>query len=296
MTASSLIDGVILLWFIEVALAAAFVAIDIQRTPEAQVMKWGFVIVTLYSGPIGALLYALSCREPLPGTHEAFVAMKWRQVVGSTMHCVAGDGIGILLAAVVTAALKLPRGVDLIVEYAAGFLFGWTIFQALFMKNLMGGSYKRSLRATFLPELLSMNGVMAGMAVVMVPWMTHDLQATQPMSVHFWFTMSIALTAGFVVAYPINWWLVDRGLKHGMMTVRPQGAPVPLAAGLALAGYAMQEGPASDQMTNEMEHAGSQVMETRVSRVGLVGMTAISFVVLAAGIGIAGSAGNLTLR
>ncbi len=82
----------------------------------------------------------------------------------------------------------------------------------------------------------------------------------------------------------------------GMMTVRPQGAPVPLAAGLALAGYAMQEGPASDQMTNEMEHAGSQVMETRVSRVGLVGMIAISFVVLAAGIGIAGIAGNLTLR
>jgi NAD/NADP transhydrogenase beta subunit len=106
---------------------------------------------------------------------------------------------------VVTAALKLPRGVDLIVEYAAGFLFGWTIFQALFMKNIMGGSYKRSLRATVLPELLSMNGVMAGMAVVMVPWMTHDLQATQPTSAHFWFTMSIALTAGFVIAYQLSY-------------------------------------------------------------------------------------------
>jgi hypothetical protein len=41
------------------------------------------VVITLYSGPFGALVYALSCREPMPGTHEQFVAVKWRQVVGS---------------------------------------------------------------------------------------------------------------------------------------------------------------------------------------------------------------------
>jgi hypothetical protein len=291
-----LIDGVMLLWFIEVALATAFVAIDIQHTPEAPVMKWGFVIVTLYSGPFGALLYALSCREPLPGTHEAFVAVKWRQVVGSTMHCVAGDGIGILLAAVVTAALKLPVGLDLIVEYGAGFLFGWTIFQALFMKDMVGGSYRRSLRATFLPELLSMNGVMAGMAAVMVPWMTRDPLAMEPSSPRFWFTMSIALTAGFLVAYPINWWLVDRGLKHGMMTVRPDGRPVPVAAGLALAGHAMQMTAAPHGMAPGMQQERGYVMEVRASRGELVSMTVVTFVVLAIGIAIAGLAGDLGMR
>jgi hypothetical protein len=54
------------------------------------------------------------------------------------MHCVTGDGVGILLAATVTAALGLPMGLDLIAEYVAGFLFGWTIFQALFMKGMLG--------------------------------------------------------------------------------------------------------------------------------------------------------------
>jgi hypothetical protein len=111
-------------------------------------------------------------------------------------------------------------------------------------QNVMGGSYRQSLRATFLPELLSMNGVMAGMTAVSVPWMTGDPQGMEPTSPRFWFTMSIALTPGFMVAYPINWWLVDRGLKHGMMTVRPQGKTVPHAAGLALAGQALQLGPA----------------------------------------------------
>jgi hypothetical protein len=291
-----LLDGVMLLWFIEVALAAAWVAIDIQWTPEAPVMKWGFVIVTLYTGPLGALLYAVSCREPLPGTHEAFVAVKWRQVVGSTMHCVAGDGIGILLAATVTALLKLPMGLDLIAEYLAGFLFGWTIFQALFMKGLMGGSYRQSLRATFLPEMLSMNGVMAGMTAVMVPWMTRDPQAMEPTSPRFWFTMSIALTAGFLVAYPINWWLVDRGLKHGMMTVRPQGKPVPHAAGLALAGQALQLGPAPQPTMAGMSQGAGHVMPKRVSAGELARMTAITFGVLAIGVAIAGLAGDLGMR
>jgi hypothetical protein len=36
------------------------------------------------------------------------------------------------------------------------------------MKGLMGGSYGAALRSTFVPEFLSMNGVMAGVAAVMV--------------------------------------------------------------------------------------------------------------------------------
>ncbi|MEO7054658.1 MAG: DUF4396 domain-containing protein [Rhizomicrobium sp.] len=39
-----------------------------------------------------------------------------------------------------------------------------------------------------------------------------------PLTPTFWFVMSMALLAGFIVAYPINWWLVAKGLKHGMST------------------------------------------------------------------------------
>ncbi len=289
------VDGAIWLWFILVAIFTAYVIVDIRRTPEALVMKVGFVVITLYSGPFGALLYALSCREPMPGTHEQFVAVKWRQVVGSTMHCVAGDGIGILAAATVTGLLRLPMGIDLVAEYLAGFLFGWTIFQALFMKGLMGGSYGAALRSTFLPEFLSMNGVMAGMAAVMVPWMTRDPAAMDPSSLHFWFVMSIALTIGFVVAYPINWWLVDRGLKHGMMTVRPEGAPIPLAAGLALAGAALA-GAGHGQMTgSDTASRMGHEMKPAPSTSALVRMSVVSLLVLAVGIAVAGLVGDLTM-
>ena len=123
-------------------------------------MKWGFVLVTLYMGPIGLLPYVMADKEPAPGTHEEFVKPLWKQGVGSTIHCVAGDATGIILAAVITAVLALPMWIDFIVEYVAGFAFGLFIFQSLFMKKMMGGTYWENVNRPFMPEFISMNAMM----------------------------------------------------------------------------------------------------------------------------------------
>ncbi|MDQ2859859.1 MAG: DUF4396 domain-containing protein [Pseudomonadota bacterium] len=209
-----------LLWFVLTAMAVAFVAIDILSTPESPVLKWGFILSTAYTGPIGAFLYVLGCREPLPGLHERYTAVRWRQVLGSTMHCVAGDGVGILAGAVVSSIFALHGPGEVLLEYLLGFAFGWTIFQALFMRAAAGGSYKRSLSRTFIPELVSMNLLMAGMVPTMMILKSALGSAAGPASPVFWFVMSMALLVGFIVAYPINWWLVANHLKHGMMSVR----------------------------------------------------------------------------
>lgn len=86
-----MLDGVMLLWFLLTALSLLFVVIDIRATPASPVLKWGFILLTAYLGPLGAFLYVFGCREPLTGLHERYVATRWRQVLGSTMHCVAGD-------------------------------------------------------------------------------------------------------------------------------------------------------------------------------------------------------------
>ena len=131
-----MLDGVILLWFLLAAASLLFVAIDIRTTPESPVMKWGFVLLTAYTGVIGAFLYVLGCREPLPGLHERYTAAQWRQALGSTMHCVAGDGIGILAGAVLATTLGIAGIAEAALEYVLGFAFGWTIFQALFMRDM----------------------------------------------------------------------------------------------------------------------------------------------------------------
>ena len=79
--------GIMLLWFAEVVASFAFVASDIARTPESPVLKWGFVIVTLFTGPIGLVLYILSCREALPGVHADYVRARLFRVLGLVAPC-----------------------------------------------------------------------------------------------------------------------------------------------------------------------------------------------------------------
>ncbi|WP_295814207.1 DUF4396 domain-containing protein [uncultured Deinococcus sp.] len=224
MTAGVNLDLILAVWFGLTALSAAYVAWDaFTRNPELKVMKWGWLLVTLYTGPVGAALYILACQEPGPGTHETFIQPLWKQGLGSTIHCMAGDATGIIVAAAITMALGLPMWLDVISEYVFGFLFGLLIFQALFMRDMAGGSYLRAVRRSFLPEWVSMNAVMAGMIPTMVIVMSRDMTAMEPTSLRFWGVMSLATLVGLVLAYPANVWLVAGNLKHGMGTARALG-------------------------------------------------------------------------
>ena len=212
------------LWVAAVAVSVGYVAWDAWNfNPEMTVMKYGWVLVTLYTGPIALVLYILSCKEPFPGTHEEFIKPLWKQGVGSTIHCLAGDATGIIVAAAITGILGFPMWLETISEYAFGFAFGLLIFQALFMKDMMGGSYSGAVRKTFLPEWISMNAMMAAMIPVMVILMSRDMAAMEPTTLRFWGVMSLATLVAAVVAYPLNVWLVWAGLKHGMGTERALG-------------------------------------------------------------------------
>jgi hypothetical protein len=147
-----------------------------------------------------------------------------KQALGSTVHCLGGDATGIIFAAAVTATLGLPMLTDVAIEYALGFGFGLLIFQALFMRDMLGGSYGAAVRRSFVPEWLSMNAVMAGMIPVMVTLMSRDMRAMEISSIYFWGIMSLATLVGAIIAYPVNVWLVAVGLKHGMGSVRALGA------------------------------------------------------------------------
>lgn len=134
-------------WFALTALAVLYVSFDaFRRTPEMMVMKWGWVLVTSYTGPVGGALYVLSCQEPHVGTHEDFVRPLWKQALGSTVHCLAGDATGIIAAAAITMALGLRMWQDLVAEYFFGFAFGLLVFQAVFMRDMLGGSYRAAVR------------------------------------------------------------------------------------------------------------------------------------------------------
>jgi FtsP/CotA-like multicopper oxidase with cupredoxin domain len=274
------IDYFLIAWFVLAALSAAYVAYDqFKNNPEPTVMKWGFVLVTLYMGPIGFLLYVMADKEPRPGTHEEFIKPLWKQGAGSTIHCVAGDATGIISAAVITSVLGLPMWLDLIVEYLAGFAFGLFIFQSLFMKNMMGGTYWENVKKSFMPEFISMNAMMAGMAPVMsLLMMGRDMRAMEPTELVFWGVMSLGVTAGFAVAYPANVWMVARKMKHGLMTERKEEETRKQAA----PHHEEHARHAATAHADPHEHSGHS-MQLNVTRAQLAAVGMISVLMLAAG-------------
>ena len=273
------LDPVLAAWFVITALSVAYVAWDaFTRNPELKVMKWGWLLVTLYGGPVMAAAYVLSCQEPPATRHEDFIRPLWKQAFGSTIHCMAGDATGVIIAAAITTALGLPMWLDVTAEYLFGFGFGLLVFQALFMRDMLGGSYVRALRASFMPEWLSMNAVMAGMIPTMVILMSRDMAAMHATTLRFWGVMSLATLVGFVVAYPLNLWLVAVRLKHGMGTERALGH-----GGHAAALEATP--PSMDAKSHQGApggHAGMP-MDAAATDTQIAAMTVLTLLMLAAG-------------
>lgn len=180
-------------------------------------------LVTAYTGLFGLLAYWVSCRKQKGKTHEESTKEDWKQGLNSEMHCLAGDATGIIFSAAIVYHFGLPNGIDLIIEYLSAFVVGLFIFQALMMTGMFGGDYWLAVRKTFFVETVSMNMVMVGMIPVMVLLMHFLPEADNPWNPNFWFTMGMATIAGGLTAYPINYWLVNKKIKHGCMTIQPDG-------------------------------------------------------------------------
>jgi hypothetical protein len=101
--------------------------------------------------------------------------------------------------------------------------------------------------------------------------------ADNPLTPNFWFVMSMALLVGFIIAYPMNWWLVANHLKHGMMTVRPATTAAGAREHAAMSGMA-HAAPAMSHMSMESGHAPWPPVAV---------MALLSFLALAAGWAIA---------
>ena len=283
------IDYGLLVWFALAALSTVYVGYDqFRNNPEPTVMKWGFILVTLYTGPLGLLLYVLADKEPHPGEHEAYTKPLWKQGVGSTIHCIAGDATGIILAAAITAALGLPMWLDLIIEYVAGFSFGLFIFQSLFMKSMMGGSYWENVKRSFVPEFISMNFMMAAMAPVMsFLMMGRDMRAMEPSQLLFWGVMSLGVMAGFALAYPSNVWMVSKALKHGLMTERKPGTKFAIenadGASKPEHGGRAESHASGHHDQREQGHGDAHQMKSDATRPQIAAFAAVSVFALLAG-------------
>jgi len=188
-------------------------------------LKWAWPVIVLFFSLLGLLAYLLTSRSPGAGRlrgeaakreHKEYVDTMPRKVTASIIHCVGGDGLGIVSAMVLARLWSFAFWNEFWFEYAAGFAFGWFIFQYKAMRG-MGNSPLMALWMGGRAEFFSMMTVMAGMGLVMA-FVTPVVVGQQPKpdTVAFWGFAALGLMVGYIVTVPTNYVLVRIGWKHGM--------------------------------------------------------------------------------
>ena len=137
----------VIVWYGFGLIAAAWTLYDslMVNTNVQPPLKAAWPIIITFFSVVGLILYLATCRPPgiankrgeeAKKVHHKFVSEKWKRVVGSVIHCVGGDGLGIMTAMVITRLIGVDFWTEFWIEYAVGFAFGWFIFQYWAMRNI----------------------------------------------------------------------------------------------------------------------------------------------------------------
>ncbi len=222
-------DIFLTVWFASAVLAAAWAGYDLfTHQPKIMpIIKVGWLLVILYLGIAGLILYVVSCRAPRASDHGEFVAPMWKRALGSVIHCVSGDALGIVIVAIIINSAHLPVAAEFAIEYVFAFLFGWLIFQVAPIRVFMGKSFREALSSGARAELVSLTAMVLGMFPTMYFLMRAGAGGAghmpAPTSLEFWGIMSASIAVGFLVTYPASWWMVSVGWKKGMGSVGVMG-------------------------------------------------------------------------
>lgn len=136
-----------------------------------------------------------------------------RLAASATLHCLTGCGIGEVLGMIISSALGWSAVPSVALAVLLAFVFGY----GLSMRPLLGSGLP--LRKIIGLALAADTASIATMEIVdnafllAVPGAIH----AELDSALFWMSLAAALAVAFLVAYPLNRWLIARGKGHAVM-------------------------------------------------------------------------------
>jgi hypothetical protein len=144
------------------------------------------------------------------GHHGASDASPWRLAAHATLHCLTGCIIGevIGLAIGVEAGLSIAATVGLatVLSYISGFTLGlWPV-----MKE-RGLSLADAFKLIWIGEVVSI-----GVMEIVMNAVDYQMGGMAASSFFSWTSIRallVAVPAGFLAAWPVNYWLLSRDLK-----------------------------------------------------------------------------------
>ena len=136
-----------------------------------------------------------------------------RLAAQATTHCLIGCGIGEVLGLVIGTALGWTTAPTIVLAVALAFVFGYSL--TLWPLVRSGMTLGAAAGLAFAADTLSItvmeivdNGV-----VLIVPG-AMDAHLDSPL---FWGSLALALAIAWVVAFPVNRWLIARGRGHAVV-------------------------------------------------------------------------------
>lgn len=197
----------------------------ISRCPQQMaIMNVVWPVTALYAGPLALWAYfAFGRRRWTNKDHRNQPVQPpfWQSVLKGTLHCGSGCTLGDLLSAglvlvVPVSILGSKTAGDWLIEYIAAFLIG-IIFQYYAIKPMRQLSVRKAVLASLKADALSLTcwqiGMYGWMAISSYIIFHRRLTPDEPV---FWLMMQIGMLGGFITAYPVNWWLIRRGIKEAM--------------------------------------------------------------------------------
>ncbi len=128
----------------------------------------------------------------------------------ATVHCLAGCGLGEVVGVVIGVALGLTSVATLVLAVILGFVFGFVLGLIPLLRARF--SLRWAVKQVLVAEGLSI--AVMETAEVLVEVYTPGVMGAGLSSPLFWAGMLLALAAGFLAAFPVNYILVGKGIRH----------------------------------------------------------------------------------
>ena len=134
----------------------------------------------------------------------------WRTSAQATLHCLTGCVIGEVAGLMIGVTLGLAAWQTIVLATALAYLSWMTLGLVPVMRS-QGVGLLEALRIIWIGEVISI-GVME-LVMNYVDYRMGGMAAPSVASWMFWRGLVFAIPAGFIAAWPVNYWLLKRELK-----------------------------------------------------------------------------------
>ncbi|GHB16331.1 DUF4396 domain-containing protein [Salinicola rhizosphaerae] len=146
---------------------------------------------------------------------------KWQSVFVGVTHCGGGCTLGDSVAAPIVALTGFTVLGSTLLGHFVGAFIGAYLFGLAFQILPAMEMGEKNLARAFVNAVKADTVSLVAFEIGMFAWLTIAFLLILPQeppvaSATYWFMMQIAMLIGFATSYPANWWLISRGIKHGM--------------------------------------------------------------------------------